>query len=352
MGNSLFFIMVNLKNGENSIKLKYPNLDYSKEYFFEPVFEFEHDPFNYLDSYKISNFGNILNKRGTEFLSPCEKTNRVKISYNLNGKKMKPKRVNVHRIVAFTFLELPEEWKNCGEIIDVDHIISEPKICRRDQNHNVLNLQFLPRSIHQKKTGIDNPESGNKCGKTRSKPLKIIESPNPEFPVGTKFASVNEAGRQMGLNVGNIGDSCRKGWRVKGFKFEFLIDPDLPDEIWSQIKSQNPYIKKLGFCAYSNLGRVQFSKSGIKTYGNEMKGTRYRVAAHKLVHRLIMELMEDRKLSKSEVVMHTNFPDEIRRDKNGYERNYPCDLKVGTQSENMQDFQNERKRKRKLQEIL
>ena len=90
--------MVNLKNGENSKKLKYPNLDYSKEYFLEPVFEFDHDPFNYLDSYKISNFGNILNKFGKEFMSPSEKKNQVMISYNLNGKKMKPKNQNVHRI--------------------------------------------------------------------------------------------------------------------------------------------------------------------------------------------------------------------------------------------------------------
>ena len=348
--------MVNLKNGENSKKLKYPNLDYNKEYFFEPVFEFAHDPFNYLDSYKISNFGNILNKRGTEFMSPSEKKNQVMIFYNLNGKKMKPKNQHVHRIVAFTFLELPEEWKNCGEKIDVDHIISEPKKCRSDQNHNVLNLQFLPRSIHNKKTGIDNPERANKCGKTQSKPVKIIESPpNSEFPVGTKFSSTAEAGRKIGLNATNIANSCRTGCRVKGFKFEYLIDRDLPGEIWTEIKSENAYIKKLGFCAYSNLGRVQFSRSGIKTYGNEMKGTRYRRVggAKKYVHRLLMELMLNRKLSKSEIVMHTNFPDEIRRDENGYERNYPCDLKVGTQSENIQEWHdNERKRKRELQEIL
>ena len=343
--------MVLLESGESRRPI-YPELDDRnvEKKWMQPKFEFEHDPFT-KNEYLVNQFCVMKNKKGTDVLSPTS-DNQVDIQYKLKGERTS-KMVGLHRVIALTFLEIPIEWK--GQILEVDHIIpSKNEKDRRKHDNHLSNLQYLTHDEHKKKTRKDNPEMYKKAGRSRSKNVEIIDTRTGSsslYPKGTIFDSTNEAARVLALHQGSISNSCRKGHWVGQYKFKYIEQLDFEGEEWFVRKDTNPYITKKysTIKEYSNKGRVKDScgrkKSGSETTNGVYKRVEVGGKKH-YVHRVIFEMHYNRQMSESEVVRHANSPTETRR-VDGYERNWLCDLVAGTQSENIQDYHDEKRQKKK-----
>jgi hypothetical protein len=192
-----------------------------------------------------------------------------------------------------------------------------------------------------------NEESRKKYSQSRSKQVKVIETPPSEnTSLGRIFKTVNEAAKFLSVFPGNISDSSKYGWRVKGFKFKYIEQSDLEGEVWFQCKYS---IEKYGQKVFgSNKGRITGTR-GIKTKGTVEKSRRYRrtkINGKTMpVHRVIWECKYG-EIEEGMVIMHDDsIPKATRLDSDGCERNWLSDLSVGTLKENSQSYQKHKKRK-------
>ena len=205
-----------------------------------------------------------------------------------------------------------------------------------------------------------------------SRPVVIASVPSGytlPFPVGHAFDSGAEAARQMTkaaaasgtkFDQGGIRRSARKGWPHHGVVFRFGARPDDADElgeVWNDRFFLDGVPKP-----FSSTGRIKHR--GIKTRGYRVRGMPYRVIGIRgkvsLTHQLIWRLsnaawnpktnrMEAAEIPAGQIVLHGGpgrASDAERRDADGYERNWPVDLRLGTHADNMNDREYERKRKR------
>ena len=254
----------------------------------------------------------------------------------LDGKRI---HLSVHRVVAFTLnfqsvLALKNRTGLEFNEIQIDHI---------DQNRLNNSLENLrpctPGENLLNRTDV-------KCsGPALSKPVRIVFPEND----GRVFDSTIDAAKKLNLDHGSVSNSCRKGWKVRGFKFEYVEFPDLPDEIWFKSKIWvNAKIGEKPF-EYSNKGRVKTSQ-GVKTFGS--KSGYYRSIGfygqffyvHVLIYRAFH--LDGAPIPYDRVVMHVNLKDADRRCNDGTERNWLEDLVLGTQSENAKEAFRQRKRAR------
>ena len=170
----------------------------------------------------------------------------------------KPINLLAHRVVAFTlnFESVLEVKKRTGlpyDQIPIDHID------RNSKNNALDNLRACtPKENLANRTGVKSNAPA------RSKPVRIVFPEND----GRVFDSVRYAARQLNLKPGHVSQSCRKGCKVGGFKFEYVEDADLPGESW--FKGQIWVNERIGFkpFEYSNKGRVKTSM-GVKTFGSK-----------------------------------------------------------------------------------
>ncbi len=89
----------------------------------------------------------------------------------------------------------------------------------------------------------------------------------------------------------HIGEVCKGKYRqFRGYQFEYLPQPDLPNERWRPVP-QYLFTHSVKGVMASNLGRI-LTKTGIKTFGNK-RVDEYYECSNKLVHRLVVAAFLD-----------------------------------------------------------
>ena len=288
-------------------------------------------------------FGTSTTKMSDEprVLSAAE-TNRGydSVKLQLDGKKIN---LLVHRVVVFTlnFESVLEIQRRTGlpyDQIHIDHIDQNKK------NNALKNLRpCTPKENNANRTDVKS------SAPARSKPVRIVLPEND----GRVFDSVNDAARKLDLKPGSVSRSCRTCCKVGGFKFEYVEDPDLPDERW--FKGKIWVNKRIGWkpVEYSNKGRVKTSQ-GVKTFGTKAGYYRtiqfygQRIYVHCLIYRAFH--LDGAEIPEGFVVMHVGLTDAERRCNDGTERNWIDDLVLGTLSENAKEAHRQRNLKRAREE--
>lgn len=276
----------------------------------------------------------------------------------------KPVWLKVHRLVLWAFhdrtlMKRALEHKKRGytryshpDDFEPNHIDNNPL------NNHFNNLEPVTRE--------ENLQASRLLGKRRtnaealSRPIMIVSYKNAndprqeQFPVWHEFSSIEETGRQMCIKSNSIHSSATKGCWCKGVQFVLGARPSDEDddgEIWSKIVPEYKGVR------VSSYGRIWQPRGSIKTRGYEKLGTRYRKVMingkYKYAHVVIYQIWNAKPnengilvaapIPDGKMVLHCGAPDYIRRDSRGYERNWPEDLRIGTQGENMIDMHYEKK---------
>lgn len=156
------------------------------------------------DFYSVKETGNIpVNRDGWVITPKGVRTNgfKDKDSYchiHVNGKS-----IPIHRIVAMTFLDVPDDW----EKLDVNHIDG------MKSNNLVSNLEWASRkenNWHAVKYGLNSQ-------------AKVILVKNLYTKEITKFYSIQHAAREMGCAGGSIHNYLRNMRFVKPFRGHYSI---------------------------------------------------------------------------------------------------------------------------------
>jgi hypothetical protein len=209
--------------------------------------------------------------------------------------------------------------------------------------------------------------------RAQSRPVVLVDAgprapPDLPFAAGHEFESYNEAARRLNeaLREGNftpagIWSSVNRNTRHRGFLFangRRADDEDEEDEAWRPAPESGSWCETLGQAIrVSNRGRVWRRRGNIKSRGHEPGGL-YRtlningrvMLAHTVVWRLWNGAWNARgewvaaDIAEGLWVLHGGAgraPNAVRR-ADGYERNWPVDLRLGTQAENAADMKHER----------
>ena len=279
------------------------------------------------DKYEVSCRCRIRNKTTGKILSG--KSEQV----GLLGGGVR-KMLKRHRICLASFY--PDKIPKKIHEYDCDHI---------DGNHNnnrLDNLQWLHKSEHAKKTMEQTKRTRKSRVEKAGKMVVVVAAKNDTVigpsMVGRTFGSTTCAGRALGVLQSNVSQSVKKGYWVKNmYRFALIEQPLLRGEIF---KEWNGYW-------VSNKGRYKHKNGKIST-GTRHNGGRYHVVVVNLngkrqryyVHILVWEAFNG-PIPPGKVVMHNDTYDTL--DDEGYERNYLEDLSLGTQQENTQSYQDNRK---------
>ena len=141
---------------------------------------------NYEGLYAITRDGKVWSYKSNKFLKPILTRNGY-CQVNLY-KDGKIKREYIHRLVAFAFLDNP------NNLSDVNHI-DEDKT-----NNNVNNLEWLSHK--------DNINYGTRT-KRVSKPIYCVE-------LDRVFDGAKQAARELSLSQGNITSCCKGRYKTTG----------------------------------------------------------------------------------------------------------------------------------------
>lgn len=274
-------------------------------------------------NYEVSNKGKIRNKKSGKVLKPakkhCKENNsrykviltsdaRIESGYKIN---MTP--IYVHRAVALTFLENPDNL---------------PEVNHKDGNfHNnkLKNLEWINRQ--------DNIKHSYAMGQRKiTCDTRSVIQLSLDGKVIKKFDTMKDARKEC--KAGHISDVCYgKRNHSGGFKWKFEDIPNLENEEWKVIEDYPNY-------QVSNKGRVKhiyrmMLLKGLVHYGYKIvKLTKNNITKGFRVHRLVAEAFIENPDNKSCV-------DHINTDKldNNVEN-----LRWVTNSENMSNINTRKKR--------
>lgn len=160
----------------------------------------------YEEKYKVSNLGRVksinYNSTGKEkILKPVK--DKDGYLFVILSKKGKCKRFSVHRLVAQTFIENPNNL---------------PFINHKDENktnNSVENLEWCDRRYNNN-YGTRN----ERIGVALSKQVKCLET-------GVVYSSTWQAKRETGVSQGNISSCCNGKYKTAGgYHWEFVEDGD------------------------------------------------------------------------------------------------------------------------------
>lgn len=295
-------------------------------------------------------------------IGPCGKirktTNDYRVHVRADDDSKKVMRFNYHlALLAF--------YPDVTPLDSVDHIDEDYR------NNHITNLQWMTRGDNSRKSKLG---VSNNSGPAQSKPVWLLDGFKgvrmTRYKSATSAALEMEATTGKVLAQGHISRSAASTGRlaVQGYFFAYEEQPDLPDEEWrtsatldhvlNQVdKSDDEKIK------VSSFGRIRNSK-GIKKRGYKKERRSdglYRVTCvngvlyydHQLIfmgwyNKLAPGIDERDENGARLVICHDDTAP--KDESNGY-RNWPRDLKIGTQKENIQSHHDEkRRRKRKRDE--
>jgi len=201
---------------------------------------------NQFPNYDVSNFGNVRNNKTTKMMKLCRKSGYYHVSLT---NEICKKTLKVHRLVALTFIENPENKS------DVNHKD------KNKLNNHINNLNWMTR----KENNIHRCE-GVKITCNKNKPLFRIDKDTDE--ILEKYNSIELAGTwafQNGYtktihNGRNSIGNCLNGLSKLAYKFKWKYEAnnDLENEIWKQVILENVDMQDKKYFV-SNLGRFKNS---------------------------------------------------------------------------------------------
>lgn len=231
----------------------------------------------------------------------------------------------------------------------VDHI---------DENHrnnHITNLQWSSRPDNIRKSNKLNPRNH---GPARSKTVWLLDEKG-ETRV-RRFNSATEASKVLSINGGNLRVAAKNGGKTKGMYFEYEEIPDLDGEVWTTSSALDQVLgqqnteenKKI---MVSNKGRIR-AYDGRKKRGNPSRD-HPKDRSTKLCgktyedHVLIFMGFHNQEAPKRGTVnsegkyLYVLHNDDAPLDKDGCYRNYPEDLRIGTQNQNMYEYHAAKRRR-------
>lgn len=240
-------------------------------------------------NYHISTFGNIKNIITNKLLKPCNKGGYYHVSLvnSITRKSLK-----IHRLVSIAFIPNPE---------------NKPEVNHKDKNklnNNINNLEWATRSENMSHCFKNITVTCNK-----NKPINRIDKENHN--IIQSYESIEDAAMwafENGLTTNthngrnSIGNClCGLSNSSYGFKWEFIKDLELDNEIWKQV-----YVENIGEKKYfvSNLGRFKNSKGKIMSNYKVNENGYIRVYIYNktyALHRLIALAFIDNPENKSQV---------------------------------------------------
>ena len=153
--------------------------------------------------YAITKDGRVWSYEYQRFMKPFGNGHGYCCVRLTKNYKTKNKRIN--RLVAMTYIPIPEELK--GQKLDVAHLDSDPK------NNHYLNLAWQTR-----KQNLDTDSFREKAKIKRFTKIKCVET-------GEIFKSQAEAAREMGIGRYNINNVLMgKQQTAGGYHFERYYD--------------------------------------------------------------------------------------------------------------------------------
>jgi hypothetical protein len=293
------------------------------------------------NKYEVSNLSKIRNRITGRVLT----TNGERVTITLNGSKISLRR-HIVSLATFRPLEIPQNYSPSK--FHCDHIDGN------HSNNDVNNLQFLSASEHAKKTMHQTKEKRKSNGKARYKQIIITETrKDHEYNIGDMFESMTSFATSIGVGTGSVSQGIIKNyWIGDKYKVKFL-SPKLQNGE-SFIESSSYFKSRFGSkYKVTNMGRVWIN--GVFTRGSRINMSKYRKVGLKcarskkvkkiMVHRLVW-MAKFGEIPKPLVVMHDDSIDTL--DVEGCERNWVCDLSLGTLSDNQRSFVENTDRYRKV----
>lgn len=269
---------------------KYPDLPEDE---FIPIeyYKLEHQEI-FRSIYVINKKGEVKNNETGYILKQCDDKDKYKMSY-LKKNNYKKKLI-VHRLVAFTFLENP----NPDIYKIVNHIDHNP------ENNNLSNLEFVTPAENS------NKEKGNCLSVSKDKLMNYIAMDDS----GNELFKINKINNE-GFDVLCVTSSISRGSKYKGYRWKrerpsrkeeslklIGYSGNLNDYEWNEHwKYPGLFVCEEGYVKYNNKILCTIAKDGY-VYVNPGKGHGQKFR----VNRLIMEHLLGRDLKDDEIVDHIN----------------------------------------------
>jgi len=278
------------------------------------------------NKYEINIHGKIRNSTTKKILKRCTNGRQILLAPNILKNNNKKNRA-VGKCLLFTF------FPNIKHNQNVDHIFEENLFPDFKYLRHLNNLQWLSRSDNIRKSNFLQKNRKIKSAKTLSKEVELY---NPVTgKVIQTYGSLVIAAKLSGS--GSVYRKIKDNSFLKGTKnkFRYKIIPNLKDEIWFEPKKSDWWTENIGnlILKYSNKGRF-LKPDGRKPKGCKQGESKYRVIGVKNksynAHKLIF--IAHNGFFPKQFILHD---DEAPLDSDSCYRNYPDDLKLGSQQENI-----------------
>jgi len=212
---------------------------------------------NYEDLYKINREGDIISLVSNNKIKVCMTGSRKYPFVNLRKDK-KCTLYFVHRLVAETFVQIPERYTD--QKVEVNHIDSNK------ENFHVDNLEWVTHAENMKYISAQTAEKNCKKVQRLTKDGGIFIE---------EYKSIKEASEKTGIYDKSIGRCCNKKPNcisAGGFKWKYA-DNNMTD------KNQTNYIPKKGekFIELGVICNVDLTGYSISNYGTLINRHKYKM---------------------------------------------------------------------------
>lgn len=215
-------------------------------------------PIKDFENYSVSNLGNIMNTKTNKIMKQTNKDGYPGIS--LSNDKMR-KTFKVHRLVALTFIENPENKS------DVNH---------KDKNklNNCLeNLEWMTRkenNIHRcKDTIILSPARNKSISRIDANTDEVLETYD-SIKDAAEWIVNNNYGKNLHNSRNAIGNCLNElSNKAYGFKWKFNLNTEtFESEIWKKVPNtiKTYYVSNLGRFKNANNQIMENYKPSISGY--------------------------------------------------------------------------------------
>jgi hypothetical protein len=252
------------------------------------------------------------------------------VSFSKTGCKSK-NYLLTHVMLATVFPDIPTKYT-------VDHVSEEDD----STDHSIINLQWMTMSENSKKAQEKALKNKNKMGK------KIVAIDKKNNEITHNFISIVEATKFImdnGRSKGNSNTTCGKiraavdkpKLSAYGYIWKSQEYYTIGGEEWKTINFEDGYSAEV-----SNKGRYKNSY-GVISRGGLIRGRKYRrvgvviktnISQKFYIHQLVWMAFVGALPEDGKVILHD---DNAPLDEEGAYRNWLCDLRIGTKSENMEE---------------